>query len=113
MSAATLLQTSLSDLKLVRRGKVRDVYAVDDETLLIVVTDRISAFDCVLPTPIQRKGEVLTALSEFWFDKLGHVVANHLITAKVDEMPPAVRQHAQTLAGRTAGGISSTFAVIK
>ena len=77
MSAATLLQTSLSDLKLVRRGKVRDVYAVDDERLLIVATDRISAFDCILPTPIERKGEVLTALSEFWFEKLGHVVANH------------------------------------
>src|SRR5688572_4755586 len=100
MSAATLLQTSLSDLKLVRRGKVRDVYAVDDDSLLIVATDRISAFDCILPTPIQRKGEVLTALSEFWFEKLNHVVANHRITANVDEMPEAVRRHAQMLAGR-------------
>src|SRR6476660_8678816 len=100
MSAATLLQTSLSDLKLVRRGKVRDVYAVDDESLLIVATDRISAFDCILPTPIQRKGEVLTALSEFWFEKLGHVVANHLITAKIEEMPTVVQQHAETLSGR-------------
>ena len=100
MSAATLLQTSLSDLKLVRRGKVRDVYAVDDDSLLIVATDRISAFDCILPTPIQRKGEVLTALSEFWFEKLGHVVGNHLITAKIEEMPAVVQRHAQTLAGR-------------
>src|SRR5690349_18183922 len=100
MSAATLLQTFLSDLKLVRRGKVRDVYAVDDDSLLVVATDRISAFDCILPTPIQRKGEVLTALSEFWFEKLGHVVANHLITAKIDEMPETVKKHAQTLAGR-------------
>lgn len=100
MSAATLLQTSLSDLKLVRRGKVRDVYAVDDDSLLIVATDRISAFDCILPTPIHRKGEVLTALSEFWFEKLGHVVGNHLITAKIEEMPEAVQRHAQTLAGR-------------
>jgi phosphoribosylaminoimidazole-succinocarboxamide synthase len=101
MSAATLLQTSLADLQLVRRGKVRDVYAVDDERLLIVATDRISAFDCVLPTPIERKGEVLTALSEFWFEKLGHVVANHLLTSNVDEMPEAVRRHSQTLAGRS------------
>jgi len=101
MSAATLLQTSLSDLKLVRRGKVRDVYAVDEESLLIVVTDRISAFDCILPTPIERKGEVLTALSEFWFEKLQHVVANHLIESNVDAMPPAVQRHAQTLRGRT------------
>ena len=100
MSAATLLQTSLSDLKLVRRGKVRDVYAVDDDSLLIVATDRISAFDCILPTPIKRKGEVLTALSEFWFERLKHVVANHLITAKIEEMPESVQRHAQTLAGR-------------
>ena len=101
MSAATLLQTSFADLQLVRRGKVRDVYAVDDERLLIVATDRISAFDCVLPTPIERKGEVLTALSQFWFEKLGHVVANHLLTSNVDEMPEAVRRHSQTLAGRS------------
>ena len=101
MSAATLLQTSLSDLKLVRRGKVRDVYAVDDESLLIVATDRISAFDCILPTPIHRKGEVLTALSEFWFEKLGHVVANHLIASKIEDMPESVRRHEQTLARRS------------
>lgn len=101
MGAATLLQTSLSDLNLVRRGKVRDVYAVDDEHLLIVATDRISAFDCILPTPIERKGEVLTALSEFWFEKLGHVVANHLVASKIDDMPEAVRRHANTLAGRS------------
>lgn len=101
MGAATLLQTSLSDLNLVRRGKVRDVYAVDDDHLLIVATDRISAFDCILPTPIERKGEVLTALSEFWFEKLGHVVANHLVASKIDDMPEQVRRHAQTLAGRS------------
>ena len=101
MSAATLLQTTLSDLKLARRGKVRDVYEVDDESLLIVATDRISAFDCILPTPIRRKGEVLTALSEFWFEQLGHVVANHLITAKIEEMPESVQRHVHTLAGRT------------
>ena len=100
MSAATLLQTSLSDLKLLRRGKVRDVYDVDDDSLLIVATDRISAFDCILPTPIERKGEVLTALSEFWFEKLQHVVANHLIESDVNAMPPPVQRHAQTLAGR-------------
>ena len=101
MSAATLLQTSLSDLKLVRRGKVRDVYAIDDNSLLIVATDRISAFDCILPTPIERKGEVLTALSEFWFEKLGHVVANHLIASRMEDMPESVRRHSQTLAGRS------------
>lgn len=101
MSAATLLQTSLSDLVLIRRGKVRDVYAIDDERLLIVATDRISAFDCVLPTPIERKGEVLTALSQFWFDKLGHVVANHLITSDIDQMPDTVRRNTQVLSRRS------------
>src|SRR5262245_20846728 len=101
MSAATLLQTSLSGLQLLRRGKVRDVYLVDEDRLLIVATDRISAFDCVLPTPIERKGEVLTALSQFWFDKLGHIVPNHLLTTNIDEMPEAVRSHAQTLKGRS------------
>lgn len=101
MSAGTLLQSSLSDLQLVRKGKVRDVYAVDSDSLLIIATDRISAFDCVLPTPIERKGEVLTALSQFWFDQLGDVVANHLITTKIDEMPEALRRHSQLLSGRS------------
>src|SRR5262245_66639701 len=101
MSTATLLQTSFTDLQLLRRGKVRDVYAIDDDRLLIVATDRISAFDCVLPTPIERKGEVLTALSKFWFEKLPHVVANHLIESDVDAMPPAVQRHSGTLAGRS------------
>jgi phosphoribosylaminoimidazole-succinocarboxamide synthase len=101
MSAGTLLQSSLSDLQLVRKGKVRDVYAVDSDSLLIVATDRISAFDCVLPTPIERKGEVLTALSQFWFDQLGDVVANHLITTKIDEMPEVLLRQANVLAGRS------------
>src|SRR5215210_8023067 len=90
--AAALLQTSLADLKLVRRGKVRDVYAVDDDHLLIVATDRISAFDCILPTAIARKGEVLTSLSKFWFEKLAHVVSNHLVTTNVEEMPAVVER---------------------
>src|SRR5688572_1538863 len=101
MGAATLLQTSLSDLKLERRGKVRDVYAVDDEHLLIVATDRISAFDSVLPTPIQRKGEVLIALSRFWFERLAHIVPNHMITTDLEDMPDIVRGHFDQLNGRS------------
>src|SRR5688572_25467888 len=101
MSAATLLQTSFSDLKLVRRGKVRDVYAVDDNSLLIVATDRISAFDCILPTPIQRKGEVLTQISAFWFDQLRSIVPNHLITANLEEMPEQIRRQPE-LRGRSS-----------
>jgi phosphoribosylaminoimidazole-succinocarboxamide synthase len=100
MNAAALLQTTLPDLKLVRRGKVRDVYAVADEQLLIVATDRISAFDCILPTAIERKGEVLTSLSKFWFEKLAHIVPNHLITIDPQQMPEAVQQ-TQDLQGRS------------
>src|SRR5215213_6533870 len=90
-------ETSFSELQLMRRGKVRDVYEVDDEHLLIVATDRISAFDCIIPTPIARKGEVLTALSRFWFEKLGHIVPNHMVTTEVAQMPEAVQQLGESL----------------
>ncbi len=100
-SVATVVETEFGDLKLVRRGKVRDVYQIDRDRLLIVATDRISAFDCVLPTPIERKGEVLTALSRFWFGKLSQVSPNHLLTIAIDEMPAAIRQHERELCGRS------------
>ncbi len=100
-SAAPVLETAFSDLNLLRRGKVRDVYEVDSDRLLIVATDRISAFDSVSPTPIERKGEVLTALSRFWFAKLGHIVPHHLITTDLEEMPDTVRAHANELRGRS------------
>ncbi|MEZ5625966.1 MAG: phosphoribosylaminoimidazolesuccinocarboxamide synthase [Rhodocyclaceae bacterium] len=73
-----LFQSSITSLPLLARGKVRDIYAVDDEKLLIVTSDRLSAFDVILPDPIPRKGEVLTALASFWFDRLAHVVPNQL-----------------------------------
>jgi phosphoribosylaminoimidazole-succinocarboxamide synthase len=101
MGTATLLKTSISDLPLVKRGKVRDLYAIDDQHWLIVATDRISAFDCILPTPIERKGEVLTGLSRFWFVKLAHIIPNHLETTDVAQMPESVRAHAASLAGRS------------
>ena len=84
-----------------RRGKVRDVYAVDADRLLIVATDRISAFDCVLPTAIERKGEVLTALSKFWFERLRHVFPNHLLGTDLDDMPVAARQESEVLKARS------------
>src|SRR5437870_4956554 len=96
-----ILETSFNDLQLARRGKVRDVYNVDDDHLLIVATDRISAFDCILPTPIERKGEILTALSKFWFGRLERVIPNHLITTEVEEMPEAIRRHSEKLRGRS------------
>ncbi len=98
---ATVSETSLEGLRLVRRGKVRDVYAVDDERLLIVATDRISAFDCILPTQIARKGEVLTALSRFWFARLGHITKNHLLTTDIEQMSETVSAHADALRGRS------------
>ena len=100
-SVAAVVETTIADLKLVRRGKVRDVYEVDDARLLIVATDRISAFDCVLPTPIERKGEVLTALSRFWFAKLGQIAPNHLLTTEIDEMPEMIRRNEHELRGRS------------
>lgn len=97
---ATVSETSFTDLSLVHRGKVRDVYAIGDERLLLVATDRISAFDCILPTPIVNKGVVLTALSTFWFGRLGHITDHHLITADFDQMPDAVKNH-EELRGRS------------
>lgn len=101
MSAAPVISTTLKDLPLLRRGKVRDVYEVNDDQLLIVATDRISAFDCVLPTAIPRKGEVLTALSRFWFGRLADITPNHLVTTDLQEMPAVVREQPVDLKGRS------------
>ena len=73
-----LLQTSISSLKLVHQGKVRDIYAIDDATMLLVSTDRLSAFDVILPTGIVNKGAILTQMANFWFKQLQHIVPNHL-----------------------------------
>ena len=99
-TAQTVLETSISELPLLHRGKVRDVYQVTDNELLMVATDRLSAFDCVLPTPIPRKGEVLTQLSAFWFKKFDKLVDHHFLTASFDEMPAVVRAH-EELRGRS------------
>ena len=95
----TITLTHLDGLTLKQRGKVRDIYEVDD-ALLIVATDRLSAYDVVLEPGIPEKGRVLTTLSVWWFDQLADVCPNHLITADVDEMPEAVRAHADILRGR-------------
>jgi len=95
-----LLETALDGLTLIRRGKVRDLYAVDDQ-LVIVATDRISAFDYVLGSGIPDKGRVLTQLSAFWFDRTRHLVPNHLVSASVDDYPAAARRHAPALDGRS------------
>ncbi len=84
----------------VRSGKVRDLYAVDDERLLLVASDRISAFDVVLPTPIPDKGRVLTGLSRFWFGETAGLVANHLLATDPIRLPAAVHPHLDGLRGR-------------
>jgi phosphoribosylaminoimidazole-succinocarboxamide synthase len=85
----TLLQSDLPGLELLHRGKVRDVYALPDERLLIVASDRLSAFDVVLPDPIPGKGEMLTQISNFWFGKTAHLVSNHLTGKPVADALPA------------------------
>jgi phosphoribosylaminoimidazole-succinocarboxamide synthase len=94
------LTTNLGAIPLIGRGKVRDLYAVDD-ALLLVATDRISAFDHVLGTGIPGKGKILTQISLFWFDLLSQLVPNHLITAEVGEFPAALRPYADQLEGRS------------
>lgn len=89
----TVSETNAEGLSLVHRGKVRDVYNVSETELLLVATDRLSAFDCILPTPIEQKGAVLTAISEFWFERLGEITKNHLITSDFDKMPEIIRQN--------------------
>jgi phosphoribosylaminoimidazole-succinocarboxamide synthase len=95
-----LLDTHLPDLVLFARGKVRDIYDFGDR-LLLVATDRISAFDVVLPTGIPTKGQILTALSAFWFRMMGDLVPNHLITAEVDAYPTVCRAYRDALRGRS------------
>ena len=96
----TLTQTDLAGLPLLARGKVRDLYAVG-ESLLLIATDRISAFDHVLATGIPGKGKILTQLSLFWFQLLRDLVPNHLITADVAQYPSALRPYARQLVGRS------------
>src|SRR5512139_708338 len=90
------IQTELSGLQLLRRGKVRDLYEYGD-SLLLIATDRISAFDVVLPTPIPMKGAVLTQLSQFWFDMMRDVVPNHLISTNVYTFPKDLQKFRDVL----------------
>jgi phosphoribosylaminoimidazole-succinocarboxamide synthase len=86
---------------LVARGKVRDVYEVDADHLLLVATDRLSAYDVVLPTAVPDKGAVLTGLSVWWFEQLADLLPNHLVSARVADLPAALQPHADELRGRT------------
>ncbi len=93
-----LFESSLASLEFLHRGKVRDIYAVDADKLLIVQTDRLSAFDVILPTPVPGKGRVLTAMSNFWFEKLGHIMPNHLTGIAPESVVAAAER--EQVAGR-------------
>jgi len=92
---AALFESSISNLNLRTRGKVRDIYDVDENHLLIVTTDRLSAFDVILPNPIPGKGRVLTSVSNFWFTKMQTVIPNHLSSLKLEDIIPDATERAQ------------------
>lgn len=100
MSEQIVVKSDFSDLKLVKRGKVRDVYEIDGN-LLIVASDRMSAFDVVMDDPIPDKGRILTAISIFWFEKLSHVVDNHILSTNPDEYPERCAKYKNELKGRS------------
>ena len=97
----TVSESRIDELRLVHRGKVRDVYEVDEKRLLLVASDRISAFDCILPTLIPDKGRILTQLSKFWFNKLSSIAPNHLLTTDLSKMPETISKHHE-LDGRSS-----------
>ncbi|MBU2572713.1 MAG: phosphoribosylaminoimidazolesuccinocarboxamide synthase [Elusimicrobia bacterium] len=90
------------NLKLIHKGKVRDLYGAGDKYLLLVSTDRLSAFDFILPTGIPRKGEILTRLSLFWFDKTRHIIKNHLVASDIEEIREIVRSQKSEVGGQKA-----------
>lgn len=95
-----MLQLELPGIKKLKSGKVREIFDLGD-AFLLVATDRISAFDCIMPNGIPRKGEVLTQLSHFWFEKFATLIPNHLLARAHDPLPPALRPFAAELAGRS------------
>lgn len=100
MSNSPMVHSHLEELKLLKRGKVRDIYEFEDK-LLIVASDRISAFDVVMENPIPDKGRILTGISLFWFEQSKHIVDNHLLSADVSSYPQACRKYGKELQGRS------------
>ncbi|HLA47907.1 MAG TPA: phosphoribosylaminoimidazolesuccinocarboxamide synthase, partial [Nitrospinota bacterium] len=95
-----LMETDLIDIKFLRRGKVRDIYGLQDY-LLIIATDRVSAFDVVLPNGIPGKGKVLTQISLYWFNQMKGIVKNHLVATEVEDYPAVLHKHKGILEGRS------------
>ncbi|PIP37915.1 MAG: phosphoribosylaminoimidazolesuccinocarboxamide synthase [Desulfobacterales bacterium CG23_combo_of_CG06-09_8_20_14_all_51_8] len=100
MKHPAIFETDFPNLKLIKRGKVRDIYDLD-EALLMIATDRISAYDVIMPNPVPGKGEILTRISLFWFDVMKNIVANHLISGNVDDYPKSCKPYADALRGRS------------
>jgi phosphoribosylaminoimidazole-succinocarboxamide synthase len=100
MTGSGLMNTNFAGMKLASTGKVRDIYALDPY-LLIVATDRISAFDVIMPNPVPGKGEVLTRMSAFWFEKMGDIIPNHVVSTNPDDFPAACAPYRATLRGRS------------
>ena len=100
-NSITVFETELPGVPLKARGKVRDIYDLGDR-LLLVATDRLSAFDYVLPNPIPDKGKVLNQISTFWFERFAGLISNHTITTDVAEFPSPLNEHADQLGGRSA-----------
>jgi phosphoribosylaminoimidazole-succinocarboxamide synthase len=96
----TVLKTEFPEMKLIARGKVRDIYDFDDK-MLIVTTDRLSAFDVIMPNGVPGKGKILTEIALFWFEQTKHLVKNHIITDKIEEMPAVCMKYKDQLEGRS------------
>jgi len=100
MMGNAVYETDIPDLNLLKRGKVRDMYDLGD-SLLMVATDRLSAFDVIMPDPIPDKGKILTQISLFWFEIMESIVKNHVVSSRVDDFPDICRAHADILEGRS------------
>lgn len=101
MSKAHVIETDIKELKLLSRGKVRDIYEVESDKLLLVTTDRISAYDVIMPNPIEDKGKILNQITLFWMDMFKDIVPNHLIASKVDDYPEVLHKYRDQLEGRS------------
>lgn len=98
---AGVLETNIAEYKLISKGKVRDIYEIDDDTLLLVTTDRISAFDVVMPDPIEDKGKVLNQITLFWMEKMTDLVPNHILATNVDDYPEPLHKYKEMLQDRS------------
>ncbi|MEW6408710.1 MAG: phosphoribosylaminoimidazolesuccinocarboxamide synthase [Nitrospirota bacterium] len=101
MNTGIVLKTEMPDVGIPRHGKVRDIYELEDEYLLIVATDRISAFDVVLPNGIPQKGRVLTQISIYWFKQMEDIIPNHLVATEVEDFPEILHKYKDILKGRS------------